>query len=179
MEERALELKWVNRCLQGDQAAQRELYDRFRRRLYGICMRYARSEVEAQDFLQEGFIKIFRELKNFRADGPLGAWMSRIMVNTAISQLRKRRLEFSNEDKLHRKDDGLPNAIDHMQAEELIQLIQQLPSGYRTVFNLYAMEGYSHGEIADLLGISEGTSRSQYLRAKKALQAMIKALKLH
>lgn len=167
----------IRRCIKGHPSAQRQLYERYQNQLFGICLRYADSEAEALDYLQEGFIKIFRDLKNFRAEGPLGAWMSRIMVNTAISKLRKKswiRETHFNWEQLPAEEPEVDTG--GLDAEQLIQLIQELPPGFRSVFNLYAIEGYSHQEIAQILNIGESTSRSQYQRARKILQLRIKAL---
>lgn len=169
----------IRRCLQGNLRAQKALYERYQSRLFGLCLRYADSEDEALDFLQEGFIKIFNDLPNFRAEGPLEAWMCRIVVNTAISKLRrknwKKEPDFDWEQLSTEEPDPLPDGLD---AEQLVHLIQQLPTGFRTVFNLYAIEGYSHQEIGNILNIAESTSRSQYQRARKILQTRIKQLLL-
>lgn len=167
----------VRHCINGHPPAQKELYERYQSRLFGLCLRYARSEAEAVDYLQEGFIKIFRDLKNFRGDGPLEAWMCRVMVNTAISKLRRKSWirddTYDWESIPAEEPETDPDGLD---ASQLIELIQQLPDGFRSVFNLYAIEGYAHKEIAQILDIAESTSRSQYLRARKLLQARIRAL---
>ncbi|MCB0631306.1 MAG: sigma-70 family RNA polymerase sigma factor [Saprospiraceae bacterium] len=165
----------VKRCLKGKASAQHLLYERFKGRLFGLCLRYADSEEEALDLLQEGFIKIFRDLHQFRGDGPLEAWMRRVVVNSAISRLRKRKwIRETDFDWDQLPDQEKEVFQDRMDAEELILLIQRLPKGFRTVFNLYAVEGYSHQEIAQFLGIAESTSRSQYQRARKTLQEWIR-----
>lgn len=165
----------VKRCLQGKTTAQRMLYERYKGRLYGLCLRYAESEEEALDLLQEGFIKIFRDLHQFRGDGPVEAWMRRVVVNSAISRLRKKswikETNFDWEQLPAEEEDYFP---DTSEAEEVVMLIQQLPKGFRTVFNLYAVEGYSHKEIAEIMGIAESTSRSQYQRARKLLQEWLR-----
>ena len=165
----------VKRCLKGKASAQHMLYDRFKGRLFGLCLRYADSEEEALDLLQEGFIKIFRDLHQFRGDGPLEAWMRRVVVNSAISRLRKKKWIREADFDWDQLPDQVEEAFqERMDAEELILLIQRLPKGFRTVFNLYAVEGYSHQEIAQFLGIAESTSRSQYQRARKTLQEWIR-----
>lgn len=167
----------IRRCLKGNATAQKQLYERYQRSLFGLCLRYARSEAEALDFLQEGFIKIFRDLPNFRGDGPLEAWMRRVIVNTAISKLRRKswiREEHYDWESIPAEEERAdPDGLD---AEQLIELIRQLPDGFRAVFNLYAVEGYAHKEIAQILDIAESTSRSQYLRARKLLQERIRTL---
>jgi len=169
----------IKRCLKGNSHAQKTLYERHQSRLFGLCLRYASNEEEALDFLQEGFIKIFRDLKSFRADGPLEAWMCRIVVNTAISNLRKTKWQKEENFDWNRLPVDEPEQqLDQLDAASLIQLIQQLPKGFRTVFNLYAIEGYSHKEIGEILEIAESTSRSQYQRARKLLQTWIKQSEL-
>jgi RNA polymerase sigma-70 factor (ECF subfamily) len=167
----------IRRCIQGHPAAQKQLYERYQSGLFGLCLRYARSEAEALDFLQEGFIKIFRDLQDFRGDGPLEAWMRRIIVNTAISKLRRK--GWTREEQFNWEaipDEEPETEADGLDAEQLIQLIRELPDGFRTVFNLYAIEGYAHKEIAQILDIAESTSRSQYQRARRQLQERIREL---
>lgn len=164
-------------CIAGNSRAQFQFYERYSPKLYGVCLRYARDESEANDMLQEGFIKIFRELSAFRGQGSLEAWMCKIMINTALSRLRKKSLKFlpyvEAPENLYSDED----IISSMSAAELIMVLNHLPQGYRAVLNLYAIEGYSHAEIAAMLDISEGTSRSQYLRAKIALRNRLEQLK--
>ena len=142
----------------------------------GVCLRYAANEVEAEDVLQEAFIKVFSKLDSYSDIGPLGAWLRKITINTALEQLRKKKslkkvgelLDFSNNPPSI--DDAI---IERLELEDLLKKIQQLPSGYRTVFNLYAIEGYTHRDIAEVLKIKEGTSKSQYSRARIMLRKMI------
>jgi len=164
-------------CRKQIRQAQQELFARFVYMMKGICLRYAHDEAEAEDILQDAFIRIFGKLDQFNETGPLGAWIRRITVNTALESYRKRKsvkqqlVQVLDLKDLHpTTDDGI---IEHMQAEELVKKIQQLPPGYRAVFNLYAVEGYNHPEIGELLGISEGTSKSQYSRARLMLRTMI------
>jgi RNA polymerase sigma-70 factor (ECF subfamily) len=162
-------------CLRGDSAIQRQLYDQFAPQMYALCLRYARSSEEAQDILQMGFIKVFRKLDTYHGEGKLVFWIRRIMVNTALNQLRDNlRMDSLNEDydtpaELQTANEALPN----LGLEELHAMIQQLPAGYRAVFNLHAIEGYAHHEIAELLDISIGTSKSQFARARRILQQWI------
>jgi RNA polymerase sigma factor (sigma-70 family) len=168
----------IRRCLKNDRKAQFELYEKYKVRLFGLCRRYARSEAEAHDFLQEGFIKVFRSLHQYRADGPLIKWMERVVVNRILSLLRKKKLQLDDNIDLHELPVvQKPPSTAAEKAEEVIALIRQLPLGYQTVFNLYALEGYSHKEIAQVLGISESTSRSQYSRAKKVIKTAFEQLK--
>ena len=164
----------------GSQSAQWELYKRYSRLLLAVCNRYAKDLDEAEDILQEGFVKIFLNIKEFKGDGPLLAWMRRIMINTAITHYHKMRkhryhddLAEVNESKFEDKSWGEAEFTE----EELFGLIQQMPDGYRQVFNLYALEGYKHREIAEILKIDENTSKSQYSRARRWLQERLIKLK--
>lgn len=142
----------------------------------GICLRYAANKVEAEDVLQDAFVKAFKNLKAYSGKGPLGAWMRKIAVNTALEQYRSNKslknfglMIDVTEAKLEIDD----NAIEQLELEDLLAKIQALPDGFRTVFNLYAVEGYTHKEIGEMLGISDGTSKSQYSRARVMLRDMI------
>lgn len=161
----------VKNCLQGKADAQRLLYERFAASMLAICYRYTKSLADAEDVLQEGFVKVYRNLSQYKGEGELGGWIRRIMVTTSINFLKKnsrynRELLFG-EEHLHAVTAYEPEV--NLEAKELADLIRQLPSGYQTIFNLYAVEGYSHAEIGSLLGIQEGTSRSQYARARTLL----------
>src|SRR6185503_4009758 len=161
----------VKNCLKGKREAQHLLYEQHAEYMLGVCYRYTKSMSDAEDVLQEGFIKVFKNLHQYKSDGELGAWIRRIMVNTAINFLKQQsrtRVDLSfSETNLH------PVATDNpevsMSVKELAELIRQLPTGYQTIFNLHAVEGYTHVEIGELLGIHEGTSRSQYARARGLL----------
>ncbi|NCT94270.1 MAG: RNA polymerase sigma factor [Chitinophagaceae bacterium] len=165
------EKKLVKDCLKQHPAAQKQLYELFAREMLGICYRYTKSMHDAEEVLQQGFIKVFQYLHQYRSDGELGAWIRRIMVNTAINYLKRRpqyQLDLSFEDAhLHPVDNHQPDL--RVQMKDLLNLVRQLPAGYQTIFNLHAVEGYSHVEIAKMMGISEGTSRSQYARARGLL----------
>lgn len=164
----------IRGCIAGDNRMQEVLYRKYSARMYAVCLRYAGSADDAKDFLQEGFVKVYRNLERFRAEGSFEGWMRRIFVRTAIEQLRARRLQTTPlpEGQDTGGETGW-NALDGLALEDLMRMIRSLPDGYRTVFNLYAVEGYSHREIGEMLGISEGTSKSQLARARKALQEMI------
>ncbi len=161
----------VNGCLKGKPEAQRQLYGQYAESMLGICYRYTKSMKDAEDVLQEGFIKVFRHLGQYKYEGELGAWIRRIMVTTALNFLKRNRKYreemYFTDQPLHLVATDDPLVI--IQAKELADLIRQLPSGYQTIFNLYAVEGYSHVEIGALLGISDSTSRSQYARARNLL----------
>ncbi|MBC7948183.1 MAG: sigma-70 family RNA polymerase sigma factor [Chitinophagaceae bacterium] len=163
--------KLVKDCLKGKIQAQRELYEHFTKEMLGVCYRYTRSIRDAEDVLQEGFVKVFHHLGQYKQEGELGAWIRRIMVNTALNFLKRNKKYqqemYFTQEYLHPVADD--NPIIRIQAKELADLIRQLPHGYQVIFNLYAVEGYSHAEIGELLGISDGTSRSQYSRARNLL----------
>ena len=156
--------------------AQHELYQRFVYMMKGVCLRYAQNEAEAEDILQEAFVQAFRNLSQYSGKGPLGAWLRKITVNKSLEQYRKTKAlaQKSSTWEIKDSDSQVPdNAIEQLELNDLLEKIRQLPVGFRTVFNLYAVEGYNHKEIGELLGISEGTSKSQYSRARIMLRNMI------
>ena len=161
----------VKNCLKGKPEAQRQLYELYAKTMLGVCYRYTKSLKDAEDILQDGFVKVFLSIHQFKFEGELGAWIHRIMVNTALNFLKRnwkyRDEMYFNEQPLHPVADSNP-AIS-LEAKELANLIRQLPQGYQTIFNMHAVEGYTHVEIGELLGISDGTSRSQYARARALL----------
>jgi RNA polymerase sigma factor (sigma-70 family) len=163
--------KLVKDCLKAKPEAQRQLYEHFAETMLGICYRYTKSIKDAEDVLQEGFVKVFLGLKQYRHEGELGAWIRRIMVTTALNFLKRNRnyrdQMYFPQEHLHPVVTDDPAVI--LQAKDLAELIRQLPPGYQTIFNLHAIEGYSHVEIGELLGITDGTSRSQYARARALL----------
>jgi RNA polymerase sigma factor (sigma-70 family) len=163
----------IEGCKKGKQKAQKLLYDNYSRSMYLICLRFTKNEEDAQDVLQEAFIKIFKHILTFREESSLYYWIKRIVINTAInfqrSQLFLHAQLNSNEVE---NVQGVEDAVSNYQYEELLKLLQALPDGCRIIFNLYAIEGYKHKEIAEKLGISEGTSKSQYNRARMLLQEM-------
>lgn len=169
----------VAKCLQNNAAAQKQLYDAYAPLMMGVCYRYTRSMDEASDVLQEGFVRVFRNLENWKGEGELGAWIRRIMVNTALNWIRDhRKIKWEMEDHIPETHHAhqVPTPLDSLQARQLADMIRQLPAGYQMVFNLHAIEGYSHGEIGQLLGIGESTSRSQYLRARRMMAERINAI---
>lgn len=154
---------------------QEELYRRFAPKMYAVCFRYANNANDAQDLLQEGFIKVYRNLNRFRAEGSFEGWMRRVFVNTAIEHYRKKSLDLTS---VTEKEEGTIedtdiSALDQLAVKDIMMLIRELAPGYQTIFNLYVVEGYSHKEIGDMLGISEGTSKSQLARAKSILQKKV------
>jgi RNA polymerase sigma factor (sigma-70 family) len=166
------EKELIKRCLKGDRFAQELLYRRFAAKMYAVCMRYLKQPAESEDVLQESFIKIFQSLKDYRGDGSFEGWVRRIVINTTINHIRRNLVAYADTE-----DKYLENTIPEgysieadLSAQELLQLIHELPEGYRIVFNLYAIEGFTHAEIADMLGISVNTSKSQLSRARASLQ---------
>ena len=166
-------------CIKGDSRAQRELYERLAPKMLAVCYRYARTEAEAEDILQEGFVKVFVNINKYQDRGSLEGWIKRIMINCAIDHLRKEKA-YAHQASLNEVivGDEAADALDNLALEDLFALIQRLPDGYRMVFNLYAIEGYNHAEIAQQLHISESTSRSQYTRARAMLKTKIRELYL-
>lgn len=168
------EQELINGCAKGDRALQKVLYDRYCRKMMAICLRYANSTPEAEDILQEGFIKIFKSINSFRMEAKLETWITRIMVNTALNSHRQKlyMLPMVDVNDIHLQEADGVNLSD-FNLSELILFVQSLPDGCRIVFNLFAIEGYSHREIAEMLAISEGTSKSQYNRAKSLLRVKL------
>lgn len=166
----------IQGCLRQDRKYQEAIFRRYAGKLQVVSMRYARHRMEAEDILQDAFIRIFDHIDQFQGKGSLEGWMRRIVVNTALKNIDKK--SFSNEiigleTTAEDTSGALPSVFSQLHEEELLQLIQQLPDGYRIVFNMYAIEGYSHAEISALLGIQESTSRSQLVKARKMLQSQI------
>lgn len=172
------EKKLIQACIKEDKSAQKALYDLFSAKMYFVCLRYARHEAEAQDILQDAFIKVFDKLDSFRFNGSFEGWVRRIMVNTALNYCRKSTYKYENIG-IEDYQDKVVNskAISRLSEQELLGIIQQLPDGYRMVFNLYIIEGYNHKEIAEMLSISENTSRSQLAKARKWMQNVLEKLK--
>jgi len=173
------ETQLIEGCKQHNPKAQKALYDTYARKMMSVCLRYGSNRETAEDLLQEGFIKVFSAIGSFEGSGSFEGWMRRIFVNTALEYLRKNDIlkesvEIDNTEVLQEVD---YSAIERISADELMELIAELPPGFRTVFNMFAIEGYSHREIAETLNINESTSRSQYTRAKRLLQKWIKELK--
>lgn len=171
----------VEECVSGNAKAQRLLFDRFSPRMMGAILRYISDRERAEDVLQDGFIKVFNNIHKFENNGSLEGWIRRIMINTALDQIRKdkkrqRDVEIDSMDYFELKQNSKSEGI--LEAESLLELVQSLPDGYRTVFNLLAIEGYSHKEIAEELNISENTSKSQYSRARSALQELLNKYKI-
>jgi len=169
------EKELVELCSKRDTKAQHLLYDLYHERLLGICMRYGKSTDEAEDILQMGMLKIFKNIGSFSGKGSLEGWMKRVMVNVAIDNFRKNSKFYYHEDVEEMED--LPflesEALDYLAVDDIMATIQKLPDGYRIVFNLFALEGFSHQEIAKNLGISVSTSKTQLLRARRNLMKQL------
>ena len=164
----------IEACIKGDRVAQKNLYDIFSKKMYMVCLRYTKSQQEAEDVLQESFIKIFKNIKSYRGESRFSYWIKRIVVNTALNSQRKKLYMYPmvDIDDVKNKAEG-SKVFANFNLEELLKLIRELPTGCQTVFNLFAIEGYSHKEIAKMLEVSEGTSKSQFARARKLLQEKI------
>lgn len=162
-------------CAQGERSAQARLYQQSKAKLFGICLRYASDRVEAEDYLQEAYVLIFKDLYQFQPSGSLISWLRKVTVNSCLMQIRKRKNIFLSTDFSSQSIDRVSEvaADDLLSAKELLGIVQKLPAGFRTVFNLKAIDGYKHEEIAEQLNISVNTSKSQYNRAKTALKKLI------
>ena len=162
-------------CLNNDPSAQRELYNRYSAKMLAVCYRYAHNREDAEDMLQEGFIKVFLQIHTFENRGAFEGWIRRIIVHTCINILKKNKkfnesVDIIHAHSLHVREDSVSSIV---QAKQVVECIRMLPIGYRTVLNLYAVEGFSHREIAGMLEIEESTSRSQYTRAKTMLEDIL------
>ncbi|GAB5417156.1 MAG: sigma-70 family RNA polymerase sigma factor [Crocinitomicaceae bacterium] len=174
MDESAL----VKKCIKGDARAQRALFEKFAPKMLGVCMRYAKNTEQAEDVLQDGFVKVFTKLSNYSGNGSLEGWIRRVIVNTALDEIR-RNVKFQNNvnvDDVDYKLELNSHIVEGLAADDLMKIINDLPDGYRIVFNMFAIEGYSHKEIAMQLNISENTSKSQYSRARAYLKVKLEEL---
>ena len=162
-------------CIKNNPTAQKALYERFSAKMLSVCYRYGHNREDAEDMLQEGFIKVFAQIHTFQNRGSFEGWVRRIMIHTCINNLKKNKRFNESVDLIHAtsiqvKEESIPSII---QAKQVIECIRLLPIGYRTVLNLYAIEGFSHREIGEMLDIEESTSRSQYTRAKAMLEDIL------
>ncbi|MBW6460753.1 MAG: sigma-70 family RNA polymerase sigma factor [Bacteroidales bacterium] len=166
------EKELIERCLENNPKAQEYLYKHYSCKMYGVCLRFARNTLEADDILQEGFIKVFSYLKDFRFEGSLEGWIRKIIINTAINYYNSKQNEWNeiNLETFASNQAVAEDILDKISVGYLLQLIRELPEGYRLVFNLHVIEGYNHQEIAKMLNISENTSKSQLSRARSTLQ---------
>lgn len=164
----------IEGCIRGDRVQQRRLYEHFSQKMFVVCLRYAKGRLEAEDALQEAFVRIFESIKGFRRECPLESWIKRIVINASLNQNRSKLYLFPSLDvediDRHKNDDV---TLSDFNFRELLAMIQQLPPRYQVIFNLYAIEGYQHNEIAQMLNVSENTSKSQYGRARAMLRQLI------
>jgi len=173
------ELQLIKACLREDVSSQRELFARYASQMLGVCKRYARSNEDAEDMLQDAFIKVFDKLNQFKFEGSFEGWIRKIVVNTALKKytLSRYQKEVSGfEASQYNEGEAAPAAYNNLSQKDLLALIHNLPDGYRLIFNLHVIEGYQHEEIAVMLGIQPGTSRSQLVKARNMLQKQITEL---
>ena len=166
----------IRGCIREEANCQREVFNRYSSRMLGVCNRYARNAADAEDILQDAFIKIFNKIHQFKFEGSFEGWIRRIMVNTALKKysLRRYEKEVVGYEMKDRDESGMePSAYSHLSQKDILDLINNLPDGYRLIFNLYVIEGFQHEKIAELLGIQPGTSRSQLVKARSMLQKQI------
>ncbi len=164
----------LSECIAGNQKAMARLYHQFAPKMFGVCLRYARDTAEAEDNLQDGFIKVFANLHSFRNQGSLEGWIRRIMINVSLEKIRKQHLLFPVEDvSVYDSVNFSDDVIAKISADDLMKLIQELPPRYRLVFNLYVIEGFSHQEIAKEMSITKGTSKSNLARAREILKRKV------
>ncbi|MEI6879983.1 MAG: sigma-70 family RNA polymerase sigma factor [Bacteroidetes bacterium] len=164
----------IQGCIDGDRACQKALYGQHASKMLAVCMRYSKDRAEAEDMLQEGFLKVFQGISRFKGEGSFEGWIRRIMVFTAINMYKHRSRKFQED--LDKENYDAPfdaEIVDKISAKEILAFVQQMPEGYRVIFNLYAVEGYTHKQISDELGIAIGTSKSQYSRARQWMQQVL------
>jgi RNA polymerase sigma factor (sigma-70 family) len=171
---RASEEELIKGCLRRDRSAQKQLYDSYSSKMYGICYRYVKDSMEAEDIMVTAFMKVFDKIGQFKNEGSFEGWIRRIMVNESLGYLRKSSsMYLETELEQADREPDYDSLSDHLEAEDLLKMIQSLPTGYRIVFSLYAIDGYTHKEIGEQLGINENTSKSQLSRARTYLQKML------
>jgi RNA polymerase sigma-70 factor (ECF subfamily) len=173
------EKRMIDACMQGESWARKKVYEQYAPAMMSLCMRYVGDTETARDLLQDGFIKVFTQIHTYAFQGAFGGWVRRIFVTTSLEYLRKAdalRSAVDITDYNEQLQDVDVSVLDRLSEEDLLDCIRKLPTGYRTVFNMYALEGYSHKEIAESLGISVTTSKTQFLRARTALQKSVKSL---
>lgn len=168
----------IKKCIDGNHLAQRKLFEMYAPKMFGVCLRYSKSEEQAEDALQDGFIKVYKNLKKYQGNGSFEGWIRRIIVNTCLDSIRK---NVKYQDNVTIDDVGYKIeqhifVLDQLGEQDLLRLINELPDGYRIIFNMFAIEGYSHKEIAEELNISENTSKSQYSRARAYLRAKLEEI---
>ncbi len=171
---RQTEQDMIQGCIKGNLSSQKQLYEQYAGKMLAVCMRYARDRSEAEDMLQEAFLKVFQNIGKFKFEGSFEGWIRRIMVFSAINYYKQRSRKFKEDlDQQHIDVAYNEEIIDRISAKEIMELVQQMPEGYKIIFNLFAIEGFSHKEISEELGIAIGTSKSQYARAKQYMQNLL------
>jgi RNA polymerase sigma factor (sigma-70 family) len=164
----------IQACKKGKRKAQGQLYEAFSGKMYAVCLYYSRNKDDAEDLLHNGFIKVFQKIDQFKGDGPFEAWIRRVFMNTALELFRKKNILYSINDEIEYHDfKEEADVISQLSTTEIIHLIQELTPAYQMVFNLYAIEGYTHKEIGNMMGIAEGTSKSNLARARAILQKKV------
>jgi len=169
-------------CKRGEADARKKVYELYAPSMLSVCMRYVNNRETARDLLQDGFIKVYTKIDSYSGTGSFGGWIRRIFVTTALEYLRRNdtlRISTNIDDYNDVVENAGASALERISADELLACIAALPNGFRTVFNLFAIEGYSHAEIAEMLNIKESTSRSQFIRARKVLQKNVESLIMH
>jgi RNA polymerase sigma-70 factor (ECF subfamily) len=165
----------IKGCISGKRKSQEQLFNMFADDMFGVCRYYSKDYTEAEDTLHEGFMKVFQKIEQFKSTGSLAGWIRRIMINTALEKFRRQNQLYALGDEVNNEGDINPdNVVSDLAVEDLIKLVGELSPQYRMVFNLYAVEGYSHKEIGEMMGISEGTSKSNLARARYILQEKVK-----
>ena len=171
---RARESQLIEGCKQKERAAQKALYEHMAGKMFAVCCRYVKDRMEAEDVLVTSFMKVFERIDQFKNEGSFEGWVRKVVVNESLSYLRKNKSMYvETEIETADQEPDLGRVDNHLEAEDLLKMVSELPSGYRIVFNMYAIDGYSHKEIADFLGISENTSKSQLSRARSHLQSRL------
>lgn len=171
---RAQEEQLIKGCIRRERSAQQSLYNLYSAKMYALCYRYVKDSMDAEDVLVTAFTKIFERIEQYKGEGSFEGWVRKVVVNEALTFLRRNRSMFLETDlEAADREPDYHTLSDHLEAEDLLRIIKQLPTGYRIVFNMYAIDGYSHKEIAEQLGISESTSKSQLSRARTYLQKLL------
>lgn len=172
-----MSLEILKQCLNGSATAQKELYENYKVNMFILCQRYFSDRNDAQDALQEGFIKVFRDLHQFEeSKGYFSGWIKKVFINTCLELLRKKRIDFNQLEEYFEVADVQYDVLSSLNVKDLTKMIQTLPLGYRTVFNLYVIEGFKHYEIAEKLNITENTSKTQLMKAKNHLKKLLETV---
>ncbi|MEM9545370.1 MAG: sigma-70 family RNA polymerase sigma factor [Bacteroidota bacterium] len=172
-------LNLITECINGNRSAHRQLYEMYKVKMYTLCLRYMSTRQDAEDMLQEGWTKVFKQLHTFdKSKGSFYGWIRKVFVNTNLEYLRKKRMKFDNllDDDFNLHTSYESDVFDRMSMQEMVEILQSLPNGYRSVFNLYVIEGYTHKEIGEKLNISPNTSKTQLMKAKKIMQEKVRVL---